>query len=124
MEQQNTGSNVGDLLLLLGTHALVGIAGHDIGKAKNEQMVNKLNTQVQLLRQECDGLRQTVNRLLQSNSAFRTENVVLKDLLRQQPSTPQTEDISKTLKRIESRLTELLSSEFERGGDGQNPERN
>ena len=56
-------------------------------------------------------------RLSQENGSLRKENDIVKNLLRQQPTTPEAEAILKAVGRVELQLTQILPSAFE---DGEN----
>jgi len=109
------GNPLGTILLGLG----IGIGGYAIGKnhgyddgydqAKTEdaQLIAQYQAQLQNMRRDGVQLQAENNRLLQENSSLCKENDILKGLLRQQPTTPESEAILNTLGRVEFRLTEL-----------------
>ena len=56
-------------------------------------------------------------RLSQKNGSLCKENDIVKNLLRQQPTTPEAEAILKAVGRVELQLTQFLPPAFEDGED-------
>lgn len=100
----------------IGSYALGKYHGNKDGynKAKNEdnKLVRWYQVQYQNIVRENAELHGQKDRLIQ-------ENEILKSLLSQQPNTPQSEAILKSLKRVELRLTEALPSVLNDGEDHQ-----
>lgn len=84
--------------------------GYDQAKAEDGQLIAQYQPQIQKLRREHAFLSAENSRLIQ-------ENEILKNLLKQQPSTPQIEAVLETLGRVEFRLIQALPPIFEDGGD-------
>ena len=65
-------------------------------------------------------LQTQINNLRGQLSQSQVENRVLRELIRQQPTTPQAEAILKALQRVEFRLDGFLPNILDNGG-GENP---
>lgn len=110
------------LLELIIGGAIVGLGGYALGKkhgyndgynqakAEDNQLLFQYQAQIQNMRRDSAYFQAEINRLLQ-------ENQILKDLLRQEPATPQVEAILKKLGRIELCVTQFLPPLFEDGED-------
>jgi hypothetical protein len=85
-------------------------AGYKQAQAEDQQWVRKVS-------QESAYLRSENAKLSQENGSLRKESEIVKNLLRQQPTTPEAEAILKAVGRVELQLTQFLPSAFE---DGEN----
>jgi len=115
------GLTIGGIIGGLGGYALGKKHGYNDGynqaKADDNQLLAQYQTQMQNIRRDSAYLQAENNRLSQENGSLHKENQILKDLLLQQPSTPQVEAILKTLGRIELHVTQFLPPLFEDGED-------
>jgi hypothetical protein len=84
--------------------------GYQQAKADDSRWIQKASADSMTLRAEN-------TRLAQENGSLCKENDIVKNLLRQQPTTPQAEAILKSLQRVELRLVEALPSILD---DGEN----
>ena len=82
--------------------------GYNLARYQDSKIVRQYQSQCQSVQCENAELIGQKNRLLQ-------ENEILRGLLSQQPTTPQSEAILKSLQRVELRLTEALPSILDDG---------
>jgi hypothetical protein len=85
-------------------------AGYKRAKAEDQQWVREVSEESVFLHSENA-------RLSQENGSFRKENEIVKNLLRQQPTTPEAEAILKAVGRVELQLTQILPSAIDDGED-------
>jgi hypothetical protein len=86
--------------------------GYDQAQSEAQQWIHRVTV-------ESASLQSDNARLSQENGSLRKENDIVKNLLRQQPPTPQAEAILKSLQRVELRLVEALPSVLDDGEDHQ-----
>jgi hypothetical protein len=115
------------VFLLAGAGILGGLIGHSAGKSSGfaEGYNLRAAQDAQVIAQQQEQLRVSEidrNRLLQENASLRANMELLKGLVRQQPETPEGVAILKAVERVEFRLTKILPSIFEDGGDHNTPQ--
>lgn len=84
--------------------------GYERAQARDSQWIQKVTA-------DSTALQAENARLSQEIGSVRKENNILKNLLRQQPTTPQAEAILKAVGRVELRLDQFLPATYE---DGEN----
>jgi hypothetical protein len=117
----NTRDIAGVVLLGLGVCYIAYQSGRSRGNKEGYE-----RAQVQQGQWVCEVTTQSVAlqarnvQLSQENGSLHKENDIVKNLLRQQPSTPEAEAILKAVGRVELRLDQFLPPAFEDGEDHSN----
>ncbi len=108
--------NTGLILLSVCTGIVAYAIGENRGRSVGYRQAKAEDRQwVRQVSQKSIYIHNENTKLSQENGSLRKENDIVKNLLRQQPTTPEAEAILKAVGRVELQLTQCLPSALDDG---------